>query len=384
MRLAIPALAAAVSLLVATPTGAPAQRLGPILGPLAAPVDSLLRRGARGVRRVLRPPVYRPRVRAVRPPSASRRAVAQIPESLQHALAQGQNAQPKPFWPHASQDIFDYVLSAKPVGLWAHGYGAIVVSMFEQPPKVSGERNASRAADSDNDRQTTGAAAGDETVCAEGGADRAEAVTKQLGDKLALANDQQTMLAELRTALHAVDGDIRAACPRGSPATLPERLRIMQDRLWALRVTAVNLRAPLQKFQDALTPEQRTKLGEPQPATRENQEGAPGGEGAAQQCYALTQMAPQWPAEKMARVLRLNKDQQADLGALNKTSMQMGKLMMGSCPQQPPATPTARLNATLDWLDSMLFAGVNLAVAVDAFYSDLSDEQKAKLDKFDL
>jgi hypothetical protein len=322
-------------------------------------------------------------VRAVRTPNASRRAIAQTPESLQHALAQGQSAQPKPFWPDASQDIFDYVLSAKAIGLWAHGYGAIVVSMFEQPPKAGGERNASRA-DSDNDRQTTGAAAGDETVCGESGADRAEAVTNQLGDKLAIASDQQAMLAELRTALHAVDGDIRAACPRGAPATLPERLRIMQDRLWALRVTTVNLRAPLQKFHDALTPEQRAKLGEPQTAARENQESAARDEGAAQRCYALTQMAPQWPAEKMARVLRLNKDQQADLGALNKTSMQMGKLMMGSCPQQAPVTPAARLDATLDWLDSMLFAGANLAVAVDTFYGDLSDEQKAKLDKFDL
>jgi hypothetical protein len=382
MRLSIPALAA-VSLLVATPADAPAQGLGPILGPLAAPVDSLLRRGARGVRRVLRPPVYRPRVRAIRTPSASRRAVAQTPESLQQALTQGQNAQPKPFWPDASQDLFDYVLAAKPIGLWAHGYGAIVVSMFEQPPKAGGERSAS-AADSDNDRQTTGAAAGDETVCAESSADRAEAVTKQLADKLALASDQQAMLEELRTALHAVDGDIRAACPRGTPATLPERLRIMQDRLWALRVTAVNLRAPLQKFQDALTPEQRAKLGEPQTAARENQQSAAGDEGAAQQCYTLTQMAPQWPAEKMTRVLRLNKEQQADLGALNKTSMQMGKLMMGSCPQQAPATPAARLNDTLDWLDSMLFVGAHLAVAVDTFYGDLSDEQKAKLDKFDL
>ena len=89
----------------------------------------------------------------------------------------------------------------------------------------------------------------------------------------------QSMLEELRTALHAVDGDIRAACPRGTPATLPERLRIMQDRLWALRVTAVNLRAPLQKFQDALTPEQRAKLGEPQTAARENQQSAAGDEG---------------------------------------------------------------------------------------------------------
>ena len=37
-----------------------------------------------------------------------------------------------------------------------------------------------------------------------------------------------------------------------------------------------------------------------------------------------------------------------------------------------------------DWLDAMLFAGVNMAAEVDGFYHGLNEEQKAKLDKLDL
>jgi hypothetical protein len=206
---------------------------------------------------------------------------------------------------------------------------------------------------------------------------------KQLNESLALADDQQQPVSELRAALQRVEKDIRAACPHLEAAPLPERLRIMQDRLWALRVTAINLRAPLQKFQDALTPEQRTKLATKQPAkpdeSRENQSDEP-----AAQCYLLAQVAPQWPAEKVMRILRLNKEQQSEFGVLSKTSSQMGQLMMGSCPKQALSTPSARLDATLDWIDSLLFAAANLAVLVDAFYANLNGEQKERLDKFDL
>src|SRR5690606_7340236 len=129
MRLTVSAVAAS-AFLIALPIDAPAQGFGHILGPIAAPVDSLLRRGARGIRRVVRPPIYRPRIRSIRTPSASRRSIAQ---GLEHLKRAGQVAQPKPFWPEAPQNIFDYVLMGKPEGLWAHGYGTLVVSMFERP-----------------------------------------------------------------------------------------------------------------------------------------------------------------------------------------------------------------------------------------------------------
>lgn len=399
MRLTLSVIAALL-FLVMVPTEAPALKLGRVLGLHAGSIDSLLRRG---VRKALRPyayrsHAYRSRARVARRAAPSRAAVARAQQRQepqrhepqreagqrqvsQRQMAQfGQFAQPQAFWPGAPQDVFDYVLSSKEAGLWAHGYGAIVVSMFAQPPKAAGEGVAT----GEPAEQTTGAAAGGGApLCGEHSASRAEAVTKQLRDTLALADDEGA-LAELHSALLRADSETTAACPRGIPAALPDRLRAMQDRLWDLRVAVTNLRAPLQAFHDALTSEQKAKLDAQQSATeRESKRRAPASAGAML-CHAQTQQAPQWPAEQIARAVRPDKDQQESFGALSETSSKMGMLMMGSCPQDVPATPQARLNVALDWLDTMLFATVTVAVAVDDFYRSLSEEQKAKLDTLSL
>jgi hypothetical protein len=378
MRLAKIAFAALL-LLLAAPAEAPAQDFGRILRPIVRPVDSLLRNSAR---RILRPYVYRGRARALRAPAASRRAVAQEQDQAsRQQIALGQVAQPKPFWPDAPQHIADYLLFSKGGGLWGHGYGAIVVSMFAQPAEVAGQRSIVAHATSSGVEQTTGAAPGvNEMVCGEREVNRAEETEKQIAGMLALTDNQQRGLAELRSALQQTDEDIVAACPGSTPASVSERLRTMQDRVWATRVAAGNLRVPVQTFYEALTDEQKAKLDSQPP--RSEGTNASSNE-AAMQCYAVAQMVPQWPATQIVRALRLNKDQQASLAALNETFSQMNQMMMGACPQETQGA-VARLGATLDWLDAMLFAGTNLAVAVDDFYRDLTDEQKARFDKFDL
>lgn len=409
MRLALPAAVAALLLVAITPTEAPAQRL--VIGPLSVGMPSLFRRG---VRRAFRPYAYRahrPRVRAARHYVPRRAAIAraqqrqalpppapppeqqalrqpqalpppmsqnQATPSQQRQMAQIPLAQPEAFWPGASQDLFDYVLWSKDAGLRTHGYGAIVASMLAQPSRVAAERGESVTPA--RQAETTGSAsAGEKPVCGEPAASRAEAATQQLRDTLALAGDEQRALAELRSALLKADKEIAAACPQGTPATVPDRLRAMQDRLWAIRVAATNLRAPLQKFHDSLTNEQKAKLAAQQPSNGESQSGAPAG-AAAMLCQAQTQQAPQWPAEQVARTIRPNKDQRVGLEALSKTSAQMGMMMAGSCPQKAPTTVVVRLDATLDWLDAVLFAAANVAVPVDDFYRSLNGAQKAKLD----
>jgi hypothetical protein len=333
----------------------------------------------------LRPRVYRPRIRAVRRPAPSRSAIAQASQrEAQRQAAQDQAGQPEAFWPSAPQNIFDYVLSSQESGLWEHSHGAIVASMFARASKVADEREEADLV-SVKIEQTTGTASinGDEPVCGEYTASRVEAETKQLHDTLALADDQKIVLAELRFALLNADEEITADCPRGIPATLPDRLRVMQDRLWAIRVTATGLRAPLQAFYNALTNEQRAKLDANPPSGRERKKGAPANE-AAELCHVLAQRSPQWPADQIARAVRPNKDQQASLEALSQTSSQMNLMMMGSCPKKTPVTPLARFDAALDRLDAMFLSATTIVTAVDDFYRTLSDEQKAKLDTLSL
>lgn len=410
MRLALSA-AAALLVLIVMPVQAPAQNLGGIIGTVAShAAASLFRRGAR---KALRPYAYRahrPRARVARHHGPSRAAMAraqhrravpaaaaavaaplavapavasQAPQSpalpsqaLPPQAGMGQLPQPEAFWPRAPQDLFDYVLESNEVGLRAHGYGVLTASMFAQPPRQAG-RSVAAAKPS---AQTTGSgSSGDEIVCDEASAARADAVMQRLRERLALSGEQGA-LAELHAALVKADEQIAAACPQTIPATVPDRLRAVQGQLWAMRVAATGLRAPLQKFYDTLTAEQKAKL-DVQPIEREG--GAPGGS-AAMLCLAQTQQAPQWPAAQVVRSIRPNQDQRARLEALKQTSSQMHQAMMGSCPQKPPATMLARLDAALDWIDAVLFATTNIAVPVEDFYRTLSDAQKARLDTLSL
>ena len=400
MRLAATATAALL-LLIVTPSNspAPAQDIGRVLGPL----NSILRGAVR-----VRPYSYRSRARYARRPGASRAAIAQE-RAAQIARARGAQmtqlgslALPVAFWPTASQDVFDYVLTPREDGLWAHGFGAVVVSMFTPPPKqdgvASGEQpaQAAQSEEAAKSQQTEGAAAPNDTAsrgaiqsaessaCGEDRASHADAITDWIRDTLALPGDQR-VLTQLRAALTRADNEITAGCVRDIPSTVPDRLRVMQDRLWALRVATTNLRAPLQDFDKTLTGEQKAKLDPPPPAGRDSRSkrGAPP-DMAGKLCYAQAQRAPQWPAEQIARAVRPNKEQQERLAALSETSTKMSMMMMGVCPQKPAVTPQDRLNVALDWLDNVLLATANVAVAVDDFYTSLSDEQKSKLDALNL
>jgi hypothetical protein len=409
MRLAISALAAFL-LLVLTPTDAPARRIG--LGPLAGPLNSILRGAVR-----VRPYSYRSRARYARRPGASRAAqvrASQVAQARGAQMAQlGALALPVAFWPSASQDVFDYVLTPREDGLWAHGFGAVVVSMFTPPPKkdaiAAGEQPAepaqtaqSQSEEAAKSQQTEGAAApngtasrgaaqsAEELACGEDRASHAEAITDWIRDTLALPADHR-VVTQLRAALTTADNEITAGCPREIPSALPDRLRVMQDRIWALRVAATNLRTPLQEFDKGLTNEQKAKLDPQPPAGRDSQSRRRGQAAQAAQadmagklCYAQAQRAPQWPAEQIARAVRPNKEQQERLAALSETSSKMSMMMMGVCPQKPAETPQDRLNVALDWLDNILLAAANVAVAVDDFYASLSDEQKARLDTLSL
>ena len=397
MRLAITAIAAMLLLMLA-PSEAPARKLR--LGPLIGSVHSILRGAIR-----VRPYVYRPRARFTRRPARTRAAIARRARAAQMAQL-GALATPVAFWPDASQDVFDYVLTPREDGLWAHGFGAVVASVFTPPPNADSKPEPKT--DARNEQKTDTVAAGEQPaqpaqpeqtvgaapagaaassaqpVCPEDRASHAEAVTDWLRDTLALPADQR-VLTQLRTALTRADDQITAGCPRDVPATLPDRLRAMQDRLWAVRVAATNLRASVQDFQNGLTSEQKAKLDAPQSAARESQSRRRAqADMAGKLCYAQAQRAPQWPSEQIARAVRPNKEQQESLAALSETSTKMSMMMMGACPQKPAATPQDRLNVALDWLDNMLFATANVAVAVDDFYGKLSDEQKSKLDTLSL
>jgi hypothetical protein len=376
MRLALCAIASLL-FLVMTPVEAPAQfgRLGPLAGPL----NSILRHG---IRRSYRPYARWPRGRAAR---HSAPAVAAAPAAAAAAAAQtSQTEEPQRptsqgevLWASAPQDIFGYVFLSKEAELWSHGFGTIVGTMFVQPPP---RRNPEQSEAGDASGQTTGSSGSGAPICGEFNRSDVDNLIKQLRDRLGLRGETSGV-TELRSALLQTGSDITTACPYDLPAELPERLHVMQDRLWNMRVALTKLREPLQKFSNELSTEQRTRLDTQAPPERVRRASAGAAPG---QCYVLTQLPQPWPIDQVARAVRPEKDQQEALGVLSGTSSNMAQLMMGACPQKPPATPVARLDAALNWIDTMSFAATNVVAPVDDFYRGLNNEQKSRLNTLNL
>jgi hypothetical protein len=167
-----------------------------------------------------------------------------------------------------------------------------------------------------------------------------------------------------------------------------DRLRSMQNQLWAVQEAAIQLRAPLAEFYELLSDEQRKQFIVNPPPPDARAAAQPNPRGAApnpQQQMALARMcgmplSPDWPVRRLEQVVQPNEAQRASLEALKKTATEMGQLLMASCVQPPPATPIERLDAAADRLTAVIFAASNVALAFNDFYGQLSDEQKSKLD----
>jgi hypothetical protein len=99
---------------------------------------------------------------------------------------------------------------------------------------------------------------------------------------------------------------------------------------------------------------------------------------AAETCRAGNRGLTQWPVEEIAQVVQPDQDQQRLLDDLKAASAQGLKLLQTACPENPPSTPPARLDAIAKRLDVMVQALDIVRPALAKFYDSLSDEQKAR------
>jgi len=113
---------------------------------------------------------------------------------------------------------------------------------------------------------------------------------------------------------------------------------------------------------------------------------APGGSTEA------TQQAPQWgslcgedtseinlPIDRMGAAVTPTDEQRAALDALANASVRAAQLIKAACPSDVAYTPTGRLQAMEQRVQSMVQAVALIRPPLDNFYNMLSDEQKARL-----
>jgi LTXXQ motif family protein len=282
------------------------------------------------------------------------------------------------FWPDASADLVDYLLfpRGRDERFWAYGYGAIVGAAFagslvDEARVLRGRRLAT----------------GDETVlprepdlsttlCDRSATD-ADAVLARIEQAIAPDPSQREVLDRLRSALAQASERIKSTCPAALPATLAQRLKAIQDRIWAMRDGLLTIRLPLEKFYDSLTGEQQWRLQREQPDARET---------AGRPLDALTQMcggraaaSTEASLRAIERAVQPGEPQRASFEALRLRSAAMARLIAESCPTYPLIGHLGRLDAAADRLDVMLFAVMTMSPVLQDFYDSLDDRQKRSL-----
>src|SRR5262245_65009491 len=80
---------------------------------------------------------------------------------------------------------------------------------------------------------------------------------------------QRDALEQLRHALARAIERIKSSCPAAMPTTVAERLKAIQDRIWATHDALLTIRLPFETFNDLLTDEQRKRLRRAEPTTAE-------------------------------------------------------------------------------------------------------------------
>ena len=288
-------------------------------------------------------------------------------------------------WPSAYEDVLGYAFWPRDYDarLRAHGHGAIVATIFA-PSAAFASATPVRLA-----RNTTGSGGGETdstapAMCGSGAMAASAWPAQRIEQELSLTAAQREALGELRTAIESAIETVRGACRDETALPSPERLKAMVDMLWAVRDAAILVREPLKRFEASLTDEQKARFTVQSPQA--DPRSAQGQSESAQSRRAMmarmcgTQSPGDWPAAQIERAVRPTKAQRASLEILRKTSSHMSQMLMASCPMAMPATPLARLDAAERRLTDLIFTASAMSIALNDFYGQLSEAQKARLD----
>lgn len=102
---------------------------------------------------------------------------------------------------------------------------------------------------------------------------------------------------------------------------------------------------------------------------------------ASQACRTPGQGITAWPFAQIRRAVKLTDNQQDLLRDLETAAKRAADTFKSACPADAPLTPPGRLDAVIARLQATLDAVEIVRPPLDAFYTSLSDEQKARFNR---
>jgi len=235
------------------------------------------------------------------------------------------------FWPHHAAD-------------WPFGYDAILRSAFTHAPADANPQ-----------------------ACQPGNA--ANAVVGRIRAEVKPNAAQMPLLQKLAEALGMASGYLAQSCPQAIPQDPVARLQLMQTQIQMLSMALDLIRPPLQQFEESLDANQRA----PFVALRSPE--AP----SAALCRT-TPAAIDRPIARIDQGIEPDAGQRDALAELKQAFVSAASDLDAHCPKSAPALPLARLEAMEARLDSSWRALLAMQVALAGFETQLSDQQRSRLD----
>jgi hypothetical protein len=264
-----------------------------------------------------------------------------------------------------------------------YGFGTIAAAIVGPSSNVS-------TADRRRHAATTGQAAGSTATarrdflpsCDIADTSTSDWLTGQLKGQLRPTQPQLAAFDNLQNRLVEGATAIRSRCRASNSDSPLERLGELKQRIWAIHDADVLARPSIKALYDDFNEKQKTTFkNAPPPAQSRNGVAAPMGE-RYQACAMAGGDTAQGLIDAIARKVQPTGKQQTSLDRFSKISAQMEKMLLASCAQAQADSPLGRLDAADDRLVTINYAVSNMEIALNAFYSTLTDEQKENFDAF--
>lgn len=287
------------------------------------------------------------------------------------------------FWPYAYSDIFYYSFwpGGYDDGYWYYAYDDFIDGLFwgeagppddyvyADPPPVRSARAAPRV---------TYAAV--QSVCKQPGNGVTAWPFAEIG-RIGLNAEQKKLLDDVRKAAAESAAAFKDTCPSDTafPLTPPGRLGIMTARLDATLEAVRTVRPALEAFYDSLNDEQKARFNQIGPkggksSDEVRQAAATTGKSCAEPKPGLANL----PIEEIEDTVKPTEAQEAPLRKLEDATVKAVSILQEACPQDVPQTPTGRLELMEKRLQAMRDAANEVKTPLAAFYTSLSNEQKAR------
>jgi len=296
------------------------------------------------------------------------------------------------FWPYAFDDCIDYVFWPYAYDtFWPYAYDDVFQGIYggyapqyyapEDVYAYAGAPGSSATyASATGVSRRSAALPGGSQICSGQAQGLTDFPIERIAQQVNPDQHQQALLDDLKAATIKSVNILQATCPNELPSTPTARLTEMRSRVEAMQQAVQVVRPALDAFYNSLSDEQKQRFN----ALDEGINTAGREIDVAGLCSRTNERSSGLPVARIEQSLQLSVHQDTALKDLNDASAQAADVLKGSCQPNQSLTPTGRLAAMEDRLNSMLQALDTVQPALAKFYDSLNDEQKARFNRLNV